>query len=146
MVMSTSHATKLVLLEVWVLRPKDYQWTSKSSFAGKFPLSRLIHAISVLVVVENGCYLYLLSGYFNFWPSSGGPRGHSGGWGHWIVYVSLEKCHQCLVLLWNLCSAWEFCGVEGYSAGKQGGQVAFGPVFIHLLCKTVHDCVRQHLK
>lgn len=76
--MSTSHATKPVLLEVWVLRLKDYPGTSKSSCVGKFPLSRLIHAISALVVVENGCYLYLLSGYFNFWPASGDPRGHSG--------------------------------------------------------------------
>lgn len=78
MVLSTSHATKLVLLQVWVLRLKDYPGTSKSSYAGKFPLSRLIHAISALVVVEKGCYLYLHPDYFNFWPASGDLRDHSG--------------------------------------------------------------------
>ncbi|KAJ7419258.1 microtubule associated tumor suppressor candidate 2 [Pitangus sulphuratus] len=37
MVMSTSHVTKLVLQEVWVLGLKDYSGISKPSYPGKFP-------------------------------------------------------------------------------------------------------------
>lgn len=147
MVMSTSHATNLVLLEVWVLRPKDYPGTSKSSCAGKFPLSRLIHAITALVVVENGCYLYLLSGYFNFWPASGDPRGCSGSWGHWIIYVSLAKMPSNARCYFESSTVpGNCCSVEDYPAGQQGGEVALEPVFIQILCKTGHDCARQYLK
>lgn len=51
-----------------------------------------------------------------------------------------QKCHQCLVLLWELNSAWEFWDVEEYPAGQWGGEVALGLVLIHLPCKTVLDC------
>ena len=43
-----------------------------------YSLSRLTHAISALVLVENGCYLYLLSCCSNFWATTGEPRGHAG--------------------------------------------------------------------
>lgn len=68
--MSTSRVTKLVFLEMWILGLKYYPGTSKSSC-----LSRLIHA---LVLVENGCYLYLLSGCSNFWATACDLRGRSG--------------------------------------------------------------------
>lgn len=67
-------------------------------------------ADSTLVIVENGCYLYLFSGYFNFWPASGDPRGNAEGIGSY-VYLR-QKCHQWLVLLRELYRAWEllWCG------------------------------------
>lgn len=78
MVMSTSHVTELVFLEMWMLGLKYYQEHQNLPMRENSPLSRLILAINALVLVENGCYLYLLSACSNFWATTCDARGHSG--------------------------------------------------------------------